>query len=83
MFLKESAPGSKTESPFFAGPDYYFFPYTKRTYSQDLAWDSNNEGTTQYVDWNWQDDYVAYYSSDNEKFKFERSLYANNKVCFK
>lgn len=65
----------ENDSRIFAGPDYYYFPYSLRAFSSSLTWDSS----VTYSSWDWKTGYIDYTHSG---FSEKRKEFANNNNCF-
>ena len=77
-FLLEKEDKTNYQSRFFAGPDYYSFPYTKAICKSEKSWDS-----AEYNSWDWQTNYVDVhkngtgYSSLRDSFAYNNYYFCN------
>ena len=76
-FLLEKEDKTNYQSRFFAGPDYYSFPYTKAIYKNLKYWDS-----AEYTSWDWQTNYVAEYKKGTNYYTIQRDLFAFSNYYF-
>ena len=81
-FLLENQDGNIKQCRFFAGPSYYYFPYTTMGKGGDYTgrWQKRK---VEYSSWDWQTNFVNLYNTNSKSYFDFKKSFKHDSLCFR